>query len=420
VSLLGLAFRSLWNRKITTSLTVLTIAMSISLLIGIERIRQSTRQSFESTVSGVDMIVGARSAPMNLLLYSVFRIGNPTNNVDWKTFLSIREDKRIKWSVPISLGDSHKGYRVIGTTPEYFEHIGYGGGKKLQLASGQVFTNEFEAVIGHTVAQKLNYQLNQEIVLSHGTGEVSFQDHADKKFKIVGILQPTGTPADQGIHVSLRSIEALHVDWMEGAPPMTGKGLTAEEALKLDLEPKTISAFFVGVHKKIALLGLRRSINENTDEALTAIMPGATLMEMWSMLSFVESALLAVSVLVFVSGLIAMLLSLISTLNERRREMAILRSVGASHRFVFQLLVFESLVLTVLGAVTGVLATYLILFLIQPVLESRLGLSVGMLTIGQTEIVYLLSMILVSVLVGLIPGYFAYRKSLLDGLTVRT
>jgi putative ABC transport system permease protein len=419
VNLFLIAFRSLVNRKVTTGLTVLTIAMSVSLLIGIERIRQGTRQSFESTISGVDLIVGARSGPINLLLYTVFRIGNPTNNVSWKTYQEIASDAKVKWAVPISLGDSHKGYRVIGTTPDYFEHVGYGGGKKIEFEKGQVFTSTFEVVIGSTVAKKLGYHVDQEITLSHGTGEVSFQEHADKRFRIVGILKPTSTPVDQGLLVSLESMEALHMDWDNGAPPLPGKALSQQAVLNRNLTPEAITAFYLGVNKKIALLNLRRSINENPNEALSAIMPGVTLMELWGLLGFVETALFSVSILVFISGLVAMLLALISTLNERRREMAVLRSVGAGQGFIFQLLVFESLLLTVAGATFGTLFTYGLLYCLQPLLEQSLGLALGVLGFGITELSFLATIVLVSVVVGLIPGYFAYKRSLLDGLTVR-
>lgn len=419
MTLLKLAFQSLWNRRVTTGLTILTVAMSVALLIGIERIRDGTRQSFEKTVSGVDLIVGARSGPINLLLYTVFRIGNPTNNVDWRTFQEIAADKRVKWAVPISLGDSHRGFRVVGTQTGFFEHVGFGGGRKLEFSEGRAFVGVFEAVLGSEVARKLSYKLESSIILSHGTGEVSFQDHADKPFKVVGILKRTGTPIDHSVHVSLEAIEALHIDWMAGGPPM-GKGVSAEEALKMDLQPKSITAFYLGLHRKIAVLNLRREINEYEKEALSAIMPGASLVELWGILSVAERALFAVSILVFVSGLIAMLLSLLSTLNERRREMSILRSVGASSGFIFGLLVFESFFLALMGTLVGLAISFGGLALAQPLLESELGLTVGLLQFGVTEVVFVSLVLLSSLFVGMMPGFAAYRQSLADGLSVRT
>lgn len=420
MNLFLLAFQSLMNRRVTTGLTILTIAMSVALVLGIERLRHGTKQSFERTVSGVDLIVGARSSPINLLLYTVFRIGNPTNNVDWKSYQELIQDKRVKWAVPISLGDSHRGFRVVGTTADFFTHIGFGGDRQLRFAQGTVFGGLFEAVIGAEVAAKTKYQLGQKIVLSHGTGQVSFQDHGDKPFQVVGILERTGTPMDHSVHISLAGIEALHVDWQNGAPPLPGQSVPAEQLLEKDLVPHSITAFFVGLHRKTAVLSLRREINEYEPEALSAIMPGASLMELWSLLAVAEKSLLAVSALVFVSGLVSMLLALLSTLNERRREMAIFRSLGASVSFVFGMLLFESFLLAVLGSVLGVLVTFGSLIIAQPILESHLGLTVGLLEFGMTEALFLGTVLAVSLLVGALPGLVAYRQSLSDGLTVRT
>src|SRR5215468_8728951 len=139
IMILQLALKSLRNRRLTAALTVLSIALAMVLLLGVERIRSEARESFASTISGTDLIVGARSSPVHLLLYSVFRIGNPTNNVRWESFETIAARPEVAWAIPISLGDSHRGFRVLGTTPAYFEHFRYGRGRKLELASGKPF-----------------------------------------------------------------------------------------------------------------------------------------------------------------------------------------------------------------------------------------------------------------------------------------
>ena len=144
--LLRLALASLANRRATALLTVLVIALSVGLLLAVERVRTETRSSFASTISGTDLIVGARSGAVNLLLYSVFRIGNATNNIRWDSYQQIAALPRVKWAIPLSLGDSHRGYRVLGTTPDYFTHYRYGQGRALQLTAGRPFADLFEVV----------------------------------------------------------------------------------------------------------------------------------------------------------------------------------------------------------------------------------------------------------------------------------
>src|SRR6185503_4656182 len=144
----ALAVKSLRNRKFTAALTVLSIALAVVLLLGVERIRSESRESFAATISGTDLIVGARSSPVHLLLFSVFRIGNATNNIRWDSYRAIAQRPEVAWSIPLSLGDSHHGFRVLGTTHEYFEHFRFGRDRKLELARGAIFDDTHDAVLG--------------------------------------------------------------------------------------------------------------------------------------------------------------------------------------------------------------------------------------------------------------------------------
>ena len=173
--LLRLALTSLNNRRFTALLTVFAIALSVCLLLAVERIRTETRASFANTISGSDLIVGARSGSVNLLLYSVFRIGNATNNIRWDSFEHFAGHPRVKWAIPLSLGDSHRGYRVLGTSAAYFEHYQYGRNQALQFTEGQQFGDLFEVVLGAEVADALDYKVGQQIVLAHGVSTVSWQ-----------------------------------------------------------------------------------------------------------------------------------------------------------------------------------------------------------------------------------------------------
>lgn len=201
--LFRLALASLANRRFTALLTIFAIALSACLLLAVERVRTEAKASFASTISGTDLIVGARSGSVNLLLYSVFRIGNATNNIRWDSYRHFAENPRVKWAIPISLGDSHRGYRVMGTDAGYFEHYRYGRGQELQLAEGRAFGQDlFDVVLGAEVAEALHYRLGEKIVLAHGVSTVSLVKHDDKPFTVVGILQRTGTPVDRTLHIS--------------------------------------------------------------------------------------------------------------------------------------------------------------------------------------------------------------------------
>ncbi|MCE5364676.1 ABC transporter permease [Pseudomonas anguilliseptica] len=418
--LLRLALASLGNRRFTAWLTVFAIALSVCLLLAVERVRTEARASFANTISGTDLIVGARSGSVNLLLYSVFRIGNATNNIRWESFEQFANHRQVKWAIPISLGDSHRGYRVMGTSPAYFEHYRYARSQPLQLSSGRAFADDpFEVVLGAEVAQALNYQLDQQLVLAHGVATISLVKHDDKPFKVVGILKRTGTPVDRTLHISLAGMEALHVDWQNGMPARGAAKVSAEQARAMDLQPKQITAFMLGLNSKIATFSLQREINEFRGEPLLAILPGVALQELWSLMGTAEKALFVVSLFVVLTGLIGMLTAILTSLNERRREMAILRSVGARPWHIASLLIVEAFALALAGVLLGLLLLYLGIAGAQGYVQANYGLYLPLNLPTRYEWTLLGAILSAALLMGCVPAWRAYRQSLADGLSIR-
>ena len=417
--MLNLLVRSLWNRRGTAVLTIFSIAVSVTLLLGVEKIRQGVRTSFSSAVSGTDIIVGARGGQLQLLLYSIFRIGNAPNNLSWESYDEFRNNRRVRWTIPISLGDSHRGFRVLGTNQDYFKYFRYGSKKKLEFSKGKSFSEVFDAVIGSEVANNLNYQLNEEIIIAHGTGKKSFLQHDDRPFKVAGILRATGTPVDQTVHVSLEGITAMHIDWESGAPPIEGENLSSEDIMNLDLKSEEITSFLIGLKSKIHAFGLQREINSYKEEPLSAIMPGVALQELWNILRTAETGLRVISWFVLFAGLLGMITALLSGLNERRREMAILRSVGAGPSTISFLLIFEAMVLTFTGILFGLFFLYITLFVSRPLLETYFGLFLPINPPSFKDLIILGGIILTGMFMGVIPAFKAYRQSLVDGMTIR-
>jgi putative ABC transport system permease protein len=411
-----LIYMSLWNRRTSIILMLVSISLSITLLIGVEHLRREAKESFSKTISSTDLIIGARSGQVNLLLYSVFRIGDATNNISWKSYQDIASDKSIKWTVPISLGDSHKGFRVMGTTETYFEKYKYGNKVPLIFKQGKPFKGVYDAVLGYQVAKELGYNLDQEIILSHGMGKVSFSKHEDKPFKITGILAPTGTPVDRTVHISLAGIEAIHIGWQHGVK-IPGVKISAEDALKHDLTPKAITAVFVGLKSKVATFSLQRKINQYKQEPLTAIIPGLALVQLWQVVGFVEKILIIISAFVVLTGLMGMVTTLLAGLNERRREMAILRALGAKPLYMFLLLMTESVLLAITACVIGVVTISLILTLLQPILISHYGLFIGINPFNTSVLIILALVVSIAAILGLLPSIIAYKRSLKDGLS---
>jgi len=432
----ALALKSLRNRRGTAALTVIAIALAVSLLIGVERIREQSRESFASTIAGTDLIVGARSSPVHLLLASVFRIGDATSNVGWTSYRTLAGRPEVEWTIPLSLGDSHRGFRVVGTTSDYFEHMHFAGERKLSFASGHRFERAHDAVLGHEVAMALGYGIGQSVVIAHGSGDVAFTLHEDQPFRVVGVLERTGTPVDRAIHVPLEGMDAVHAD-IRGMPPDplaaavqaararrdardgSAPRASGHDGLVQDDSARTITAFLVGLKSRRDALSLQRLINQFPGEPLTAILPGVTLLEVWGIVGIAERALLAVSILVVVVGLAGMLVALLTSLSERRREMAVLRSVGARPMQIFALILGEAMLLTTLGIAVGVAMVYCGLVVGRPWLESQFGLFMDIRGPSPYEWGLAASTAVAGALIGMIPAYRVYRYSLADGMVIR-
>lgn len=412
-----IAAASLWSRRFTVMLTLLTVAVSVMLFVGVERVRGEARESFLRTVGGIDLIVGARAHPVQLMLYSVFRMGDATNNLSWDSYQAIAEVPGVGWMVPVSLGDSHRGYRVVGTTPGYYEHVRYAGDQPLELREGEWFDGLFETVVGAEVAQRLGYAPGEEIVLAHGTSAANPHHHDDRPFTVVGVLARTGTPIDQGVYVSLEAIEAIHMNWRTGT--RIGRAPAVEDIDPARLQPRAITAAYIGLEERLAIFTVQRFINDYGDEPLTAVLPGVALQQLWQLLGVAERAMLVIAACVVLAGLLGLLTVLLATLSERRREMAILRAVGARPGDVFGLLLTEALLLAVAGVALGVLLLQVAIAVASPWLQARYGVSVSPGWPSAAEWKLLGGVVAAAAMVGLIPALLAYRRSVADGMSIR-
>lgn len=418
--LLKLAFKSLNNRMTSTVLTVLSIALSVTLLMAVERTKRSAEQGFTQSVSQVDLLIGARTGPLNLILYTVFNMGSASNNISWDSYQEIKNKPEVEWTIPYSLGDGHRGFRVIATDENFFKYYKFRSSQSIELLQGEPKLDLWSVVIGSDVQKKLNYKIGDQVIIAHGvTKGEAVQKHEDKPFRITGIMQPTGTALDQSLYISLQGMEAIHLDWQNGAAPVKGKEISQDKILKENIKVDAITAFFLRTKSRIETLRLQREINNFDKEPLLAIIPGATLSELWRGLSQIEIVLKLISVMVMVIGLFSMISSILSGLNERRREMSILRSVGASPAKITALLVFESSLLTLIGIFSGIGLNFFTIYFLKNWLEKQFGFYMVGDFFTQTEIYYLIAVWIAGTFIGLVPAIKSSRMALKDGLSVR-
>ena len=420
--MLDVAMHSAWARRSTLSLVVLSVALSTLLLLGVERIRSDVRENFSQSVSGTDLIVGARTGAVQLLLYAVFRVGGATNNIRMDSLQAIAKHRAVAWVVPLSLGDSHRGFAVLATTPEYFTRFLYGDRQSLVLAQGRPFDGSldglYDCVVGADVAETLGYRIGQHITLSHGSGVIPGAEHADKPFTVVGVLARTGTPVDRTVHISLQAMEAIHLDWVAGAP-MPGMRIAAADARKFDLSPKQVTAALIGLKSRAAVFAVQRAVADYEGEPLMAVLPGVALDELWDVVGVAERALLGMSALVAIVSLAGLVAVVLAGLNERRRELAVLRAVGAAPRHVLFILAAEGGFVTLLGVALGIVATVVVIAAAGPWLQGHYGIGLTASAPTGSQWLLLAAIVAAGFAASLVPGWRAYRLSLADGLSPR-
>ena len=397
--LVKLAIQSLLDRKSSVVLSCIAMTISIFVLLGVEHIRKESKESFSSTISGADLIVGARSGQLNLLLYSVFRLGTPVNNISWRSYQDIAANTNVAWTIPISLGDSHKGFRVLGTSNDYFQHFKYGKKQTLNIAQGNEFAAVYDVVIGAAVAESLNYQLGDPVVLSHGLTDTSFAVHDQHTFTITGILAPTGTPVDQTVHVKLEGVEAIHQD------------LDSGEITNKKLQPISITAFIVGLKSRVATFRLQREINEMEREPLMAILPGVALSELWRVMATFENTLRLISSMVFIAAVLGLAAVMASSIRERNKEIQLLRIIGAPPGFLFILFQIEALLISLISIVSGSALLTLLLAISQKQISTQAGLHLDINPLTSNSATIILSILATTILVASIPAFQAYSKA---------
>lgn len=441
---LTIAWQSLLNRRFSVLLTFVALMISVSLLFSIEHIRVQTQENFKRTVSGVDLVVAARSSQINVLLSSVFRMGANPTALSWDVYESVSANEQVVWSIPLSLGDSYQGFPVVGTTVEYFEHFKYGKKQNLGLQHGRFFRAPLEIVVGASVAKELGLQIGHQLVISHGFGKVSFSHHTDHPFTVSGILQATGTPVDKSLHVPLIAIDKMH---KPAAPRSLSRPKTISKATdehehehehehdhsshehnassltKVDLpdvqegqynltgNPKNISAFLLKLDSPFTILTMQRDLNNRKDEAVSAILPALALAELWKIIGSVETVLQLIALLVLCSSLIGLITLLLASMHERKAEITVLRAIGASPWYIASLIQAEALMISLFSLVGAYILVTLCLVALGDWLLLEYGIFISTNIYSNSIILYAALVVGLTALVALLPSVLAYKNA---------
>lgn len=409
---LVLAGRSAWARRGPLSLLVAAIAVSVAMVLAVMQLREDARDSFSNAITGVDLIAGSRTSPSNLLLYSVFHLGQPVRSMPYRHVDAIVKLPAVAWAVPLQLGDHFRGFPVVGTTPMFFSKVG--GPSGLGFSSGGAFAKLFDVVIGAEVAARLGLSVGSSITLTHGGNDSLAEDHSDTPFSVAGVLRRTGSPIDRSVLISLAGFEAMHIGWELGSKPKQSVSVTHLDPLRL--EPSQVTAVLVGLESRNQIFSARRAIEALGAGTLMAILPGVTLDELWQAFGIVEMTLSVIGWLVLASALLGICATLLLSIASRRKEFAVLRALGLSPAGITRLILLESLWVSLTGIVIGWIMLQLMIAGLSPWAIQEFGISMQFRPLDPQAWLALGMVLGLTLLASLLPAFRAMRLSLHDGL----
>ena len=412
MSLWHIAWSYLWNRKLTTVLTVLSVALGVALIYSVLTLREETRKRFEEEGQAFDVVVGAKGSPLQLVLSALYFMDVPTGNIKLADYEAIKKNEDVAAAFPVCLGDTYHGYRIVGTTRELFDYewVSASSGetrKPFRLARGRCFEKKMEAVLGSGVARTEGLDIGGTFIGAHGFMQLPqgmAEEHAAFPYTVVGILEPSGSPNDRAVFCTMDSVWDVHGHHVKDDHPEAGG------------HEKDASSEVTAVLVALQSPSLRFQFVENINDTFNAMatIPINQIASLYAnVLGTAKSVLLAVGYLVVVISAISILIGLYLSILQRKRDLAIMRALGASAFEIVGSVLIEAFLVTLLGVAAGWLLGNFVCWGIGRYLILRYGLSIsvfGMLTVEQ--IAAFSTVALVGIIAGILPAWQAYRTDI--------
>jgi len=419
--LLMIVRRSLGQHALSTIITALSIALGSGLVMAVFSIKSQTYQAFTGGQAGFDAVLGARGSQLQLVLNTVFHLETSPGNIPWAMYRQIKQDPRVKLAIPYAVGDNYQDFRIVGTTREIFTEFEYQQGHKFQAqSSGRFFNADSstnpaesprEAVIGSYVAQATGLRASSTFNPYHGLIYDERQRHRDQ-YTVVGVLETTNSPSDRVIWIPIEGVYRMSSHVLRGG----GEMFRAAEGEEIPDEHKEVSAVMLKLRDPQSGFQLDQTINKQGKVATLAWPIGRVMAELFDKLGWMNRVLALVAYLVIAVAAGSILASVYNTINERRREFAILRALGARRATVFSVIVIEAAVIAFIGAMGGYAVYAAILATTKIIVKAQTGVELNVWQIDSILWLTPLLMIAVGALAGLIPAFKAYRTDVAEHL----
>jgi putative ABC transport system permease protein len=405
--------RSMRQHALSTVVTVVAVALACGLVMAVSSLSSQTRAAFTGGPAGFDAVLGARGSQLQLVLNTVFHLETSPGNIPWTLYQEVRRDPRVELAVPYAVGDNYRGFRIVGTTDDLFTRFQYQEGRRFEVEpGGRLFDSKRrEAVIGSVVARRTGLRLRSRFNPYHGLDFDPEARHAEE-YVVVGVLKPTNSPSDRVIWIPIEGVLRLDGHVLRGA----GESYAAEPGREIPDEHKEVSAVMLKLRSPRDGILLDQAINRQGKVATLAWPIGRVMAELFDKLGWLHRVLELVAVLVVGVAAGTILASIHNSMNERRREFAILRALGARRRTVFGVIVCEAGLIALLGSLLGYLVYAGILGTAAVIVRRETGVVLEITALHPVLWITPIGMTLLGALAGLLPAAKAYRTDVADHL----
>ena len=385
MSIFKLGLKNIFSRPMSSVLSIMLLSLGVSMISLLILINTVLKEQMDNNLKGIDMVVGAKGSPLQLILSSVYHVDSPTGNIPLIEAKAIENNKMVGYSVPLLYGDNYNGYRIVGTNSKFFELY------ELNIKSGNFFSKDFEVVVGSKIAERLNLNLEDEFISSHGLRETG-EAHANSPFIIKGILEFSNSVADQLILTSPESVWEIHAEHDH------------------DDDEKEITAMLIKFKSPMNIIQFPRYINEQTN--LQSAVPSYEISRLFKLFGFgIETISLLAYLIILVSG-ISIFITLFNSMKERKYDLALIRTLGGTRFQLSLMLIYESLLLTIIGFFIGIGLSRLSIIFISKIMDANFNYSLNNTGVLNDEWWLLIVSIIIGLVACLIPSVQVYRMDI--------
>lgn len=405
MNMIKLSWKYLIAKPLNTGLNILLLALGLAIITVLILIQDQFENKMTKDAEGIDLVVGAKGSPLQLILSSIYHIDFPTGNIDMEDAINLSKNRLVKNVIPLGMGDNYQGYRIVGTNHDYLKLY------NAQMEEGIVWEKPFEVVLGSEAAVRLGLGIGDTFIGSHGIGSSS-HEHDEHPYKISGILNPMGNVLDKLILTSIESVWYTHD---EGHDHEKFEKSVAKTGFPETDEDREVTSLLIQYRNPIAAVQLPRFINSKS--ALQAASPSFEISRLFELLGIGVKLIQGLAIVIILIAGLGIFIALFNSLKERKYDLAVMRTLGASSGQLFLHIVLEGVILTVLGAIVGMVMGHL--FLAVLVMQNEQGAISGLtaMVFLIEELWILVYAVLVGIIASLIPAWNAYQTDIAKQLT---